>query len=247
MVHIPGLFLSVSLSVAGGEVAGADANQPAEDSSTEDAPAADSSKPRFKGIGLAAGAGVLSGASLGVTIARSVLLKKNCPLDMMGAACTYDFGSDIGLAATQWTLNFGVIGVGPAAGLVMGKYHAWEDDKKGRDARNVRALRIAGGSLIGVGVAGVVTSVALAFVLPQRCLDKELDGTDPLAGDRCLLKAFPAWTVTNWASFQMIGAGGGMLGYGNRYRKHRRSAIGQLKLAPSAGPTYAGVGLAGQF
>jgi hypothetical protein len=236
--------------MAGGDIAEAEVTQPAEAPPAATATStgqADMAKPRFSGVGLAAGAGVLSGASLGVTIARSVLLKKNCPLDSMGsAACTYDFGSDIGLAATQWSLNFGVVGLGPAAGLVMGKHHAWKDEKEAREARNVRALRIAGGSLIGVGVAGVATSVALAFVLPARCLDKEASGTDPLAGDRCLLKSFPAWTVTNWASFQMIGAGGGMLGYGNRYKKHR-PALSTIKVAPSAGPTYAGIGVAGKF
>ena len=57
-------------------------------------------EPRWKGTGLLATTGALGGAGLAVTIARSVLLKKNCPLDdAMGAAkCTYDFGSDIGLA-----------------------------------------------------------------------------------------------------------------------------------------------------
>lgn len=242
---IPGLFLSATLSLSGGTVPEAAVTEP---SPPPAAKATDANEPRFKGIGLAASAGVLSGASLGVTVARTAVLKKNCPLDSMpAAACTYDFGSDIGLAATQWTLNFGVVGLGPAAGIVMGRHHGWKDEADGRKARNVRALRIAGGTLIGVGVAGVATSVALAFVLPARCVDEEASGTDPLAGDRCLLKAFPAWTVTNWASFQMIGAGGGMLGYGNQYRKRRSGALSTIKVAPSAGPTYAGVGVAGKF
>jgi hypothetical protein len=181
-----------------------------------------------------------------VTIARSVVLKKNCPLDTAGAACTYDFGSDIGLAAAQWTLNFAALGVAPAAGIVMGKHHAWKDEQTGRAPRKAKALMAAGGGLIGAGVVGVGTSVALAFVLPVRCAEKELSGSDPLEGDRCLLKAYPAWTMTNWASFSMISAGAGMLGYGKKYKETRRP-VAQFRVAPYAGRTYAGIGLAGQF
>src|SRR5262245_13007765 len=64
-------------------------------------------EPRYKGTGLLVTTGLLGGTTLAVTIARSALLKKNCPLEGMGAAkCSYDFGSDIGLAATAWSLNF---------------------------------------------------------------------------------------------------------------------------------------------
>ena len=104
-----------------------------------------------------------------------------------------------------------------------------------------------GGGLVGAGVIGVGTSIALAFVLPARCVDKELSGSDPLAGDRCLLKAFPAWTLTNWASFAMISSGGGLLGYGNAYRKGRPGPMANIRFSPWAGPTFAGAGASGRF
>jgi hypothetical protein len=203
--------------------------------------------PRYKGIGLLATTGVLGGASLGVTIARSVLLKKNCPLSGTGAAnCKYDFGSDIGLAATQWSLNLATIGFAAGSGVMLGRYHAWKDAGDGRE-RQRTAIVATGGALVGVGIAGVGTSIALAFVLPARCLDKEVGGSDPLAGDRCLLKAFPAWTVTNWASFAMISSGSAMLAYGSVYGKNRARMAAKIRVAPFAGRTYAGMAMGGQF
>jgi hypothetical protein len=129
---------------------------------------------------------------------------------------------------------------------MLGRYHAWKDTQTDR-ARPIPVLMGTGGGLLGLGIAGVGTSVALAFVLPARCLDKELDSGDPLSGDRCLLKAFPAWTMTNWASFAMIGSGAAMLGYGSAYRKSRPTRMAQLQVSPFAGRTYAGVGLGGRF
>jgi hypothetical protein len=203
-------------------------------------------EPRWKGTGLLATTGIVGGASLGVTIGRIAMLKKNCPLDAMGgAACTYDLRSDIGLSATAWSLNFANIGLATGAGVMLGRYHGWKDAGSGR-TRNIRAIQGVGGGLVGVGVAGLATSVALAFVLPVRCAEKELEGTDALAGDRCLMRSFPAWTMTNWASFAMIASGGAMLAYGSSY-KSRRGRISEFRLSPDVGPTYAGLGMSGRF
>ena len=79
------------------------------------------------------------------------------------------------------------------------------------------------------------------------CLDKELESGDPLAGDRCLLKAFPGWTMTNWASFAMVGAGAVMLAYGSSYKKRKAARITNLQVSPYVSSTYTGIGLAGQF
>ena len=113
---------------------------------------------------------------------------------------------------------------------------------------------MAGSSATASGAATIDTlgrdrfnRIALAFVLPARCLDKEMGGTDPLAGDRCLLKSFPAWTMTNWASFAMISSGSGMLAYGSVYGRNRERPTANVRVAPFAGRTYAGIGLGGQF
>jgi hypothetical protein len=207
----------------------------------------DRAEPHYKGTGLLATTGIVGGASLGVTIGRIALLKKNCPLDdaMGAAACTYDLGSDIGLAATAWSLNFANVGLATGAGVMLGRYHGWKDTGDGR-LRKTRTIQGVGGGLVGLGIAGVATSVALAFVLPARCLDKELESGDALAGDRCLMRSFPAWTMTNWASFAMIGSGSAMLAYGSAY-KSRRGRVSGFRLAPNAGPTYAGIGMSGRF
>jgi hypothetical protein len=203
-------------------------------------------EPRFKGTGLLVSTGVVGAASLGVTIGRNVMLKKNCPLDpMMPSACTYDFGSDIGLAATAWSLNFANIGLATGAGVMLGRYHAWKDGTTGRK-RNTAVIQGVGGGLVGLGAIGLVTSVALVFVLPANCVDKEVSSGDALEGDRCLMKAFPAWTMTNWASFAMMGSGSAMLAYGSAY-KSRRGKVSGFRIAPDAGPTYAGIGVSGRF
>ena len=98
-MHMLGLVPAMSLVFADGVAVDPEpstevATPPASASAPADTPSA-RPQPRWKGTGLLATTGVLGGASLGVTIARSVLLKKNCPLSGMGAAqCSYDFGSD---------------------------------------------------------------------------------------------------------------------------------------------------------
>jgi hypothetical protein len=203
--------------------------------------------PRHKGTGLLATTGILGGTSLVVTIARNALLRKNCPLDDGTAVrCHYDFGSDIGLAATQWSVNFAMVGFAPGAGYTLGRYHAWKDSTTGKQ-RNIKAIMGGGGGLLGAGVLGLGTSIALAFVLPARCVDKELESGDPLAGDRCLLRAYPGWTMMNWASFAMIGSGSAMLAYGSAYKKGQAFRSARLQLSPQLGRSYAGVGVSGQF
>jgi hypothetical protein len=203
--------------------------------------------PRHKGTGMLATTGALGGTSLVLTITRNILFRKNCPLDDGSAAtCTYDISSDLGLAATQWSANFAMVGFAPGAGYMLGKYHAWKDANEGRE-RKIGTIMGTGGGLLGAGVLGLGTSIALVFVLPKRCLDKEIGSGDPLAGDRCLLKAYPAWTMVNWASFAMIGSGAAMLAYGSAYQKRRGPRAAQWQLAPQAGRGYAGLGLSGQF
>jgi hypothetical protein len=251
-MYLLGLVPALSLLFADGVAVDAEpsteaATPAASATAPADAPSSRPQQPRWKGTGLLATTGVLGGASLAVTITRSVLLKKNCPLSGTGAArCSYDFGSDIGLAATSWSLNLATVGFAAGSGVMLGRYHAWKDAGENRE-RRLKVINATGGALVGVGIGGVATSIALAFVLPARCLDKELGGSDPLAGDRCLLKAFPAWTMTNWASFAMISSGSGMLAYGSVYGRNRERPTANVRVAPFAGRTYAGVGLGGQF
>ncbi|MCA9649987.1 MAG: hypothetical protein H6712_05200 [Myxococcales bacterium] len=244
-MHLIGLVPALALGLASAPEDAIPQPTPAPTEPTQpvtDTPPAQQPK---KGTGLLAATAVVGGASLGVTIARNVILKRNCPLDSGVATCTYDLRSDVGLGATQWTLNVATIGLAAGTGTMMGRYHAWKDAGEGR-MRNIKTIRGAGGGLVGVGAAGVITSVALAFVLPMRCVDKELSSGDPLAGDRCLLKAYPTWTMTNFASFSMISSGAAMLGYGANYRS-RRGAVAELRFNPFAGRTFAGIGMSGRF
>lgn len=218
---------------------------PAPAPTTDTPPAA--AAPRYKGTGLLATSGLLGGTSLALTITRNVMLKKNCPLDGMGAAkCSYDFGSDIGLAATSWAINLTNVGIAPGAGVMLARYHAYKDAETGKK-RPIRAIMGAGGGVLGAGIAGLIGSVAMTFVLPKKCVEKELGGSDALAGDRCLLKAYPAWTMVNWASFSMIAAGAGMLAYGNSYKNAGGKVARAIHVAPSAGRGHVGIGLAGRF
>ncbi len=205
-------------------------------------------EPEHKGTGLLATTGILGGTSLSLVIARNVLLAKNCPIDGSAAAsCTYDWKSDIGLSASAMVVNFGMVGVAPAAGWNLGRYHAWKDASGSGKQRKIGAIMGAGGGLLGVGIGGVVTTMALAVVLPIKCADKELESGDALEGDRCLLRAFPGWTVSNWASYAMIASGAAMLAYGKAYKRHRPTRVSMLQIVPAASRTYAGLGLTGRF
>jgi len=244
-----GLVPVLSLTLAA-DVEPTTGGAPPPAATTASAPKADTAParpaPRYKGTGLLATTGVLGGAALAVTITRSVLLKKNCPLEGTSTQCTYDFGSDIGLAATQWSLNLATIGFASGAGVMLGRYHGWKDATEGRE-RNRKAIMGAGGGVLGAGVASVGTAIALSFVLPKRCVDKELESMDGLAGDRCLLKAFPAWTMLNWAGFAMISSGSAMLAYGSAYGKSRNRHVSDLRFSPSFARNYAGFGVSGRF
>ncbi|MCA9710715.1 MAG: hypothetical protein KDK70_33045 [Myxococcales bacterium] len=244
---VPALALHLAAAPADADPAPAPASSTASSTAEATAPAdtPDRGEPPSKGTALLATTAVVGGAALGVTIARNVILHKNCPLDEGTATCTYDLRSDLGLGVTQWLLNSATIGLSAGTGVVMGRYHGWKDQGDGRQ-RNAKALRAAGGGLVGAGSAGVIASVALAFVLPVRCVDKELESGDPLAGDRCLLRAYPTWTMTNFASFSMISSGAALLGYGGSYRSHRK-ALASVHFSPFAGRTHAGIGVSGRF
>jgi hypothetical protein len=237
------LQTSVLLYAESPEIVGPPA--PAAPHPTADRPT--DTEPRWKGTGLVATTAVLGATSLGITIARSAVLKKNCPLDSAGGAvCTYDINSDLGLAATQWGLNFAAVGTAPGAGSVMGRYHAWKDAGIGKE-RKITGIMGGGGALVGLGSAGVISSMVMSLLMPKTCLEKELQSGDPLEGDRCLLKAFPAWTMTNWASFAMVSSGAAMLAYGSAYKKRKPAPVSRIQLSPYAGRTYAGIGFSGQF
>jgi hypothetical protein len=243
-MHILGLVAATALTLAS-TVAHAAQPEPAAGAQTPTDAPPKSAKPRYKGTGLLATTGVLGATTLSLTIARNVILKKNCPLEGMSTQCTYDFGSDIGLAATSWSLNLATIGIASGAGVMLGRWHAWKDKTTGKQ-RKTTAILGAGGGLLGVGIVGIGTSAALSFVLSARCVDKELESGDALAGDRCLLKAYPAWTMTNWASFAMVSSGAAMLAYGTTH-KRRSEMLASLQVAPVLGRNLAGLGVSGRF
>lgn len=208
-----------------------------------------SAQPKYRGTGLLATAGVLGATSLSMMIGRNVMLHKGCPLKDGAAVaqCTYNLRSDIAMGSVQWAANLTNLGIAPGAGVMLARYHAWHDGTTGRQ-RPLRAIMGAGGGVLGVGLAGVATSVALSFVLPVKCLDKELASGDPLAGDRCLLKGYAGWTTLHFASFSMVSAGAAMLAYGGAYRRASKGgAQAEVNVAPFAGRGQAGLAISGRF
>ncbi len=204
-------------------------------------------QPKYRGTGLLTATGLLAGTSLALTIARNAKLAKDCPLDpKMPVACTYSFKTDLGLAAGQWSLNLANVGVAPGAGVMLARYHAWKDAGTGKQ-RKLGAIMGAGGAVLGVGAVGVISSVALAFTMSKRCLDKEIDSGDPLAGDRCLRRAYAGWTMWNWSSFAMVSAGAAMLAYGSTYKRHASKREQRVQVSPYGGRGQAGVMVAGRF
>ena len=203
-------------------------------------------EPRFKGVGLLATTAGLGGSALVLTITRIGLMMKNCPMSESNPTCTYDIRSDLGLSASHWVLNAGAVGFAPGAGVLMGRYAAWKAANGTGPKRKPNVFIGTGAGLLGAGVAGLGAATALAFTSAKICTEKELESGDALAGDRCLKRAFPAWTLTNWASFSMISAGGALLGYGVAYKRAERTRY-SFTVTPYGGFGMAGLAVSGSF
>lgn len=211
-------------------------------------------RPPYTGVGLFIGASATFTIALAEQIVAHVLVKRRCidPVDdesfekvddaeVLGEvvaqcipgvipAIVLRVHSDIGLLAT--------IGLAAGGAILRGRRAAYDDVFADRPPRNVRRLRLAGISLIGVGVVTWFTTGAAAWGLLAGC-----------KSGKCAARARLMAFTTRDAGAALVAAGAGMLGFAEAYRRGHGGFVRDraLSLAPTLGPRGFRLGLSGRF
>lgn len=219
-------------------------------------------RPPYSGTGLMIGAGISFGASLAEQIVAHVLVKRRC-IDPLGRPMepdpmspdevqdeAQDFGqtllrcapgvlpavalriySDVGLLTT--------IGLAAGGAAMAARQRAYDDVFADRAAPPMLGLRIAGASLVGVGVITWLTTGAVSWGLLASC-------RDAACASRARLMAF----TTRDAGAVLTAAGAGMLSYTLAHRRAYDRTLRERLL--SVGTTFvpgggAGLSVSGRF
>lgn len=209
-------------------------------------------RPPYKGTGLFIGAGLSFAVALTEQIIAHRLVKTRC-IDPIGRG-EFDTSEDVGdvftgcapgvLPALALRVHSDIgllaaIGLATAGGMTRGNHDAYADvfDPPGR-RRTVAGLRIAGISLIGGGVVSWLTTGAAAWGIVGNC-----DTARCVNGGR--LMAF----ITRDLSVAMVGAGGGMLGFAETYRRRHDGYTRDraLSIGPSLSLGGLGFSLSGRM
>jgi hypothetical protein len=138
--------------------------------------------------------------------------------------------SDVGLLAT--------IGLASTGAVMRGRQRAYDDVFADRPVRPMLGLRIAGASLLGVGVMTWLTTGAVSWGLLASCRDAK-------CATRARLMAF----TTRDAGAVLTASGAGMLSYAMAYRRaHDRTLRDRLfSIGTAMLPGGLGLSLRGQF
>lgn len=167
-----------------------------------------------KGTGLLVGASVTTGlAWVGALIRSGAVLR--CEAEYW---CREDAGFMVALTPLGWVLGASSDVLAALAGARRGKYDGVAAGWDGAPQRRAGVLKGIGATLLGVGVAGRVTSIALLF--------RDIAGIGSADGKYLVLHPFIAQL-----SSSAISAGGGILAYGIAYDEHRASELQRSRLA----------------
>jgi hypothetical protein len=204
-----------------------------------------------KGIGLLVGAGVAGAVAWGVAGARIGLVSKSCvdTSDVGGSIldCVRKVPTYLGLTILVWLANDSTYALGPAAGLVRGRYEAGEYMYSGKYDRKPGVWAGTGGAIMGVGIISKVALWALSFNV-LKC-----DPNDPAAFGDCVRKRWTGMLVAHQFASGMIAGGAGAMTFGIVYGKERRSREKlffrpeQVRLVPELSNEMAGMALVGRF
>ncbi|MCA9708346.1 MAG: hypothetical protein KDK70_21025 [Myxococcales bacterium] len=188
-------------------------------------------RPPYSGTGLMVGAGIAFGASLAEQIVAHVLVKRRCidPFDKpvepdpMNPEQTRDDARDFGTAllrcapgvlpavALRIYSDVGLlttIGLASGGAAVRARRRAYDDVFADRPAPPMLGLRIAGASLLGVGVLTWLTTGAASWGILGSCRDT-----------RCATRARLMAFTTRDAGAVLAAAGAGMLSYSLAHRR----------------------------
>lgn len=218
-------------------------------------------RPPYSGTSLMIGAGLSFSAALAEQIVGYVLVKRRCidplgqatPSDPMDPDEARDEAEDFGQALLQCAPGvlpavalriYSDVGLLTAIGLAAGgaavraRQQAYDDVFADRPARPMLGLRIAGASLLGVGVLTWLTTGAASWGLLASCRDTD-------CASRARLMAF----TTRDAGAVLTAAGAGMLSYSIAHRRAYDRTLRErlLSIGTAFVPGGAGLSLSGRF
>lgn len=204
-----------------------------------------------KGIGLLIGAGAAGALAWGVAGARIGLVSKSC-VDTSDPAnsvleCVRKVPTYLGLTVLVWLANDSTYALGPAAGLVRGRYEAGEYMYSGKYDRKAGVWAGTGGAIMGVGIIGKIALWAMTFNV-FKC-----DVSDPATLGDCVRRRWTGLLVAHQFASGMIAGGAGAMTFGIVYGRERRSREKlffrpeQVRLVPELSNEMAGMALVGRF
>lgn len=213
------------------------------------APVAAPPAPRFRGVGLAIGAGVVGGLGLAVNLGRIGIIQTGCKaqgdVSDSVSTCLSKLGGYLALSATAPFINIAATGLAGAAGGSAGRYEAWKTAYGGGRPRKAGAFIGSGAAVLGVGlVVYLFARVRLFTDLygAAGCSEKmEYTGA-------CVRGRFSGWLAGITLGQSMVVSGTGLLSFGAAYAVNRpRTATARFQLDPVLAPTWTGLALRGQF
>ena len=182
------------------------------------APQPDQSK---KGYGLLISAGVVGAIAWGAAGARIGLIRKCVDTDQDVSNifdCVRQVSSYLGLTAMVWIANDVTYGLGPAAGMVRGRYEAGEYAYSGKYDRKGKIWTGVGGGIFGAGLLFKITLWALTFNVFKCPVDTVEDVNNV---DDCLRRRMTGQLLAHQFASGMIAGGAGAMTYGIYYSKER--------------------------
>ena len=183
-----------------------------------------------------ASGGTLGGIALGLRVGVIVALataRKSAQQDglvgaLAGAAMV---GPAVGMGIGAEILSITAIGLAAGGGVALGRADA-RDDIQLRVREELRSRQVAGGALLGVGLAvGLSASLLPVVVVPSS-----------------------GWSAAELAGLQvgahggwmLAAAGAGLVAHARSYERTQRALVGP-RFRPTIGRTYVGVSMSGRF
>lgn len=176
---------------------------------------------RKQGIGLMVAAGAVGAVAWGMAGARIAMINRCVTTDQdvsSALTCVTEVPAYLGLTVLIWLANDTTYGLGPAAGMVRGRYEASEYAYSGKYDRKGTIWAATGGAIMGVGIIGKITSWALGFKV-LNCPAGTVEEIEML--DDCLRKRLIGINLAHQFSSTMIAGGAGALAFGIYYNKER--------------------------
>lgn len=213
------------------------------------APVAAPPAPRFRGVGLAIGAGVLGGLGLAVNLGRIGIVQAGCKAEGdvpdSVSKCISKLGGYLALSATAPFINIAATGLAGAAGGSAGRYEAWKTAYGGGRQRKAGAFIGSGAGVLGVGLIVYVFSRIRLFtdLYGAAGCSEKMDYTGA-----CVRGRFSGWLAGITIGQSMVVSGTGLLSFGAAYAVNRpRTATARFHIDPVLAPTWTGLALRGQF